>query len=178
MQATPTRGNAANWSPRLFLRTNMFNCPLSLEPLPQSNPKRIIGLLAEACEMLQIDPKLQVISSIIFGLTSAYLARRRGKNPYLWFFLGVLFGCFGVAAIVFGEKKPPKPASIPAEPYIEGPQEHFWYYLDNARNQTGPMSFQAINDFWKKGKISPATFVWHRDLPDWKPLQDLIKWKK
>ena len=60
-------------------------------------------------------------------------------------------------------------------PVIIGPFDKLWYYLDPAHEKIGPMSFQALNQEWKQGKITPTTYVWHEELPDWKPLQEFIR---
>ena len=115
---------------------------------------------------------------------SAYLAHLRKKNCYFWFAIGFIFGLFGVMALFLGylqdgrakaaaaDSPPPLP-----EPYVDGPIDRFWYYLDAGRQQQGPMSFEALTQAWKRGEISKASFVWHEELPEWKALQDLIKYK-
>lgn len=117
-----------------------------------------------------------------FAILSAYLAHRRGRNPYIWFCVGFFFGIFGVMAIFFAPQKKPKeavqpiPEPIPAPILsIQGPTDKFWYYLDPTHQQQGPMSLDALTLAWREGRISPATFVWHEDLSDWKPLKDLLK---
>lgn len=121
--------------------------------------------------------------SILFGFISAYLAHRRGKNPYFWFLIGFVFGIFGVMAFFLGsfyQNRAKVDAEIPPplpQPYIEGPADRFWYYLDTTRQQQGPMSFDALTQAWKKGDVSTASFVWHEELTEWKPLQELIKYK-
>lgn len=63
------------------------------------------------------------------------------------------------------------------QPYIEGPIDRFWYYLDQGREQRGPMSHEALTRAWKKGEVATSTLVWHEHLANWKQLQDLIKYK-
>lgn len=113
------------------------------------------------------------------GLVSAFLAHKRGRNPYSWFFIGFAFGLFGVLAIFFPSltRKSKAPAPAP-QPFIHGPTDKPWYYLDSAHEQHGPFSHNALTRFWKEGKIAPSHYVWHEELKDWKPLQDFIKTKK
>jgi hypothetical protein len=121
-----------------------------------------------------------LIASVV-GFLSAYMASRRGRNVYLWFGIGFLFGILGMLAIFIMpnmRKKPePRPAAIEPQPYIDGPIDRFWYYLDHLRQQQGPMSHNALTQAWKRGEIVASTLVWHEDLPNWKELQELIKFK-
>ncbi len=125
-------------------------------------------------------PSLFFVSSAV-GLISGYLAHKRGKNPLLWFALGFLFGIFGIFAIFFAPKKKRPRARLQKpttpKPYLDGPIGRFWYYLDPAHKQVGPMSYDLISKAWKEGKISPVTFVWHEEMTEWKPLQELIRVK-
>jgi hypothetical protein len=120
---------------------------------------------------------LHLCIAAIVGIISATIAGRRGRNPYFWFAIGFLFGILGLLAIFIAPapKKSEPPAQAEPLPYIDGPIDRFWYYLDEARRQQGPMSHNALTQAWKKGQIPPTTLVWHEDLPNWKELQELIK---
>ncbi|MBF8263482.1 MAG: hypothetical protein HW387_1147 [Parachlamydiales bacterium] len=113
----------------------------------------------------------------IVGTITAIIASKRGHNPYFWFAIGFLFGILGLIAIFIAPlpKKKPPPAPPAPVSYIDGPIDRFWYYLDEARLQKGPMSHNALTQAWKKGEIPVTTLVWHEDLPNWKELQELIK---
>lgn len=127
--------------------------------------------------MFPISPMQGFISACLFGSLSAYLAYKRGRNPYLWFFLGALFGIFGIMAVFFAAGPKPAPSALPAapEPAIQGPKDKFWYYLDPANQQYGPMSHEALTSAWKEGKVGPSTFVWNEEWTEWKPLGESIK---
>jgi hypothetical protein len=119
-----------------------------------------------------------VVSTIIFGMLSAYLAHKKGRNPYVWFAIGILFGIFGMFAVFFISTK--KKASSPKtnlEPVlrIHGPKDKFWYYLDKVHQQQGPMSHDALTSEWKTGKIDLATFVWNEEMTEWAPLKETLK---
>jgi len=123
---------------------------------------------------------LTFVAALFTGAIGAYLAYRRGRNPYVWFAIGSLFGILGVFALFFAPKKkltPQEETKIePVEllPPIQGPANKFWYYLTPDHQQMGPMSLDALTNAWRQGKISTTTFVWNEELPDWKPLQDLL----
>lgn len=124
---------------------------------------------------MQFNP-LMFFMAVFIGIISAYLASKREKNPYLWFAIGFLFGIFGIFAIFFigSEKKSPQKAKQLVY-RLEGPSDKFWYYLDPSDAQQGPMSRDAVLTAWRTGKIDASTYIWHEDLPDWKPLKESLK---
>jgi hypothetical protein len=125
---------------------------------------------------------LLLLSSLAVGSIAAYIATRRARNPYIWFTVGFVFGLLGVLAlfiIPYPRKKALQEATIrPApQPFIDGPLDLYWYYLDEDRSQKGPVSRDALTRAWQSGDIGSSTFVWHEELPSWKPLQELIKFR-
>ncbi|MBM3183849.1 MAG: DUF4339 domain-containing protein [Chlamydiae bacterium] len=123
---------------------------------------------------------LTLIIAFFTGLLGLYFARKRGRNPYAWFFIGFFFGVLGVMVIFFAPNPKKKSASVaetPKEvplPTIQGPSDKFWYYLDPTHQQIGPMSFEALKTAWQDGKVSLTTYVWHEELPEWKLLKDCV----
>lgn len=124
---------------------------------------------------LTFSPTMLLVAAVI-GTISAYLAFKRGKNPYLWFAIGFFFGVLGIFAMFFTAAKK-KSAPAPKQPTLrlEGPIDKFWYYLDPSNTQQGPMSKEALTSAWKAGKITPSTYIWHEELPEWKPLKESLK---
>ncbi len=127
---------------------------------------------------IPINP-LMVLSALVMGSISAYLAYKRKRNPYACFAIGFLFGIFGIFAIFFAGGGKKKSVQVPPVPQpifkIEGPSDKFWYYLDPSHQQQGPMSRDALTLAWKEGKVDLATYVWHEEMTDWKPLKDTLK---
>ncbi len=127
---------------------------------------------------------IQLLIATIVGFLSAQIATRRGRNSFLWFGIGFLFGVLGILAIFLIPKTQKKPESardlpkIEPKPYIDGPIDRFWYYLDTANQQQGPMSHHALSQAWENGEICLTTLVWHDELVDWKELQEIIKIKE
>lgn len=118
---------------------------------------------------------LTFIMMLAFGAFTGYLAKRQGKNPYLWFILGILFGIFGIFFLFFqpsSAKKQAKssdqPTTIDIAPTINPiHKEKFWYYLDPQNQQFGPMSFDALKRAWNEGKVTRETYVWNESLEQW-----------
>ncbi len=118
------------------------------------------------------------LPALAMGCITAFLAERRGYNPYLGFLVGVLFGCLGLFALFFFTQRKEKKGSVPNKipiPTLQGPKDKFWYYVDLNQIQKGPISFEALRTAWKEGTVSPATLVWNEELLEWKPLQIFIE---
>lgn len=127
-----------------------------------------------------------IISALILGGLSSYLAKRRGKDPILWFVLGALFGILGLCFLYFSNKRPAKAkatAGAPlsdgntidiAPPYDPSYNQRFWYYLDKDNTRHGPMSFDALYRYYREMTIGCSTLVWNESLDGWQPIKDFI----
>jgi hypothetical protein len=116
---------------------------------------------------------LVFLVSFITGFLSFYIAKRKGLNPYTWFFCGFFFGLIGAILLyfLFPKKKEEKETiQIPVDPLAN----KIWYYLDQDMNQTGPMSYPALKRAWSEGVISNTTYIWNPDLDDWKTVEDIL----
>jgi hypothetical protein len=116
---------------------------------------------------------LTLIGWLIFGALTSYLAKERGRSPTKWFVVGVLLGIFGLILVFIFPKVAKKQEVVPAkepEPVIT--DQKFWYYLDPENKQFGPMSFNALENALREGKICLETYVWNEDLTDWKSMKD------
>jgi GYF domain 2 len=125
--------------------------------------------------------QLSVIIAWATGSLCAYLAYRRGRNLHIWFCIGFLFGILGLLAMFFtptrkklSRRTKLKSSQTPDRARPQGPKDKFWYYLEPDHKQAGPMSLEALTTLWQQGKISLTTYVWHEELPEWKPLQELL----
>lgn len=125
------------------------------------------------------------------GGVCAYYARERGRNPFAWFAIGLIFGIIGLVSLFLlpNRKKelllnntaqnsytPPEPAIETIEPEEAPPppkSNKFWYYLDQVNQQFGPMSYDALQEAWKEGKISLNTYVWNEDLENWTRFEEI-----
>lgn len=124
---------------------------------------------------------------IVMGSISAYFAKKRGKNPYLWFAIGSFFGLLGFFILFFMSKKKKNmqaeqeaskedgmtiditPEVTPAE------LEKLWYYLAAENQQHGPMSFDALKRAFREGKISNGSYVWNEEMDEWRRFGELFK---
>ncbi|HSW72921.1 MAG TPA: DUF4339 domain-containing protein [Chlamydiales bacterium] len=119
--------------------------------------------------------------AILMGAFNAYLAHRKGKNPYLWFSVGFLFGLIGIIIfLILNRTKAPKepvveeaaPVAIP-EPIKCIGQDRFWYFLDKDRKQCGPLSFLALKKEFYEGNLTNSSFVWNEEMDNWKQIKDI-----
>ncbi len=122
-----------------------------------------------------------VFVSLLLAMACSNLARKRGYNPNHWFIAGAIFGILALLALYLlpVRKKqvatvPPKPlpSLTPLEPEHMG---KLWYFLDEEKQQFGPMSLDGLNRAWKEGKVREKTYVWNEGMANWQPLQAVIK---
>ena len=129
---------------------------------------------------------LCILSWLTLGWLSSRMARRRGRNTAIWFFLGVVLGVIALIVLYFLPQKktlatavaaPMQKAAIPISPSEEisvKTPEKLWYYLDSEKAQFGPMSFYALQKAWDDDKIIASTYIWNEDMENWVRLENLI----
>lgn len=142
-------------------------------------------------------PLICTLTWLILGTICAYIAKNRNRNPYIWFFVGLFLGIFGLIILfIIPPKKERALAPIlsssqssnalPAQfetkmntlgSSSESPEhsmtKNLWYYLDDENKQYGPMSFFAFKQAWENDQIKSSTFVWSPEMENWKPLEEL-----
>ena len=116
---------------------------------------------------------LVVISWFFLALWTRSIAQKKGRNPHLWFGIGFLLGLIGVIIIYFLKpravrSRTPAPAEIP-----DNLQNKLWFYLKEDRTESNSMSFQALKELWKKKILTPQTYIWCEEWPEWKKVADL-----
>ncbi|MBS0626841.1 MAG: DUF4339 domain-containing protein [Verrucomicrobia bacterium] len=142
--------------------------------------------------------------TLAFGLTGAYYAKRMKKNPYIWFAIGCFCKAYALLFIflipiisrlslhlikrkMFKTMQKPsstenKETTINVSPYADLTPDpisiqKLWYYVTDAGETMGPMSFQAFYRNWKEGKILKKTYVWNETLTEWTPFQEIFPMK-
>lgn len=126
-----------------------------------------------------------VVLAFLIGLASAYLAFLRGRNPYIWFAIGLMFGMIGLLFLFIlpshSEKlkislnKEIGSVDIEKEDIY---QEIEWYYLDKKHEQQETLSFLELKESWDKGKINRETYVWSDGMEEWQKICEIPKLEK
>lgn len=119
-----------------------------------------------------------IVCWILAGLICSFSALQHKRNPYGWFFIGLIFGVFGILFLYLLNKKFKKEKLqqvIITSPAISIPEscQKLWYYLDNQNQQIGPMSFSLLKTNWIRGKINSSTFLWNAEMENWKQVHEL-----
>lgn len=149
-----------------------------------------------------VHPNLFVTFIVFFiiGSISAYYASRQGRNPFLWFALGVLLGIFAPLILFFlsildsrqAKSVVPPPSEHLKEPLAglnpilseikqqeaerlnpDSDANKLWYYLDQDHVQQGPVSLLALKELWDSGRLYPTAYVWSKGMQQWKRVQEL-----
>jgi hypothetical protein len=123
---------------------------------------------------------------LLLGIITAYFAQQRGRNPQIWFFIGMVFGLLGLAFLFLLPTYPQEPeletpASSTASnsnPNIEqiipsNYQNITWYYLDPERKQIGPVSFETIQNLYRQGDLITSSYVWCEGMQEWRKIVEL-----
>jgi hypothetical protein len=139
---------------------------------------------------------INLLVAILIASITAYLAKRRGRSPMLWFFLGAFFGLFGLIALyLFPAKKDSEAAGeesgkendegrreievVPTQVTVAStdaedqiPTES-WFYLDSEHQQFGPVTLSQLKALFEEKKISTSSYVWQEGMQEWKKLGEL-----
>lgn len=126
-----------------------------------------------------LDPKILILIYSVLGFSSAYFANKEGRNPYLWFFLGIIFGVTSLVLLLFLSYKKRRKKSLIVQEAISALNKQiklsdskFWYYLNREDKQIGPMSSTRLHGLFKDGTISKSTYIWNEEFEEWKFLKD------
>lgn len=149
------------------------------------------GMVIETDLTLKVNmyPFFSVLLWLIIGAICSRTAKHRGRNPSLWFFLGILLGVIGLIILYILPPKKVTLATAPSSnpiipPPIEvspsligtenGPETTtLWYYLDEANKQYGPMSFNALQTAWDEDQMTSSTYVWNEQMENWQTLEEI-----
>lgn len=127
----------------------------------------------------------------ICGSICAHFAKKQGRSPRKWFFLGMLLGLLGLLLLFVlryyeiwrlkrkgGKQKEEsslKTASTSAKNLSTNTAPHIlWYYLDSQQQQQGPMSFNALERAWKEDRVFTSSWVWNEEFSDWKRFNEVF----
>lgn len=132
---------------------------------------------------------LTFILVLAIGFITSYFAQQRGRNPIIWFLIGIGLGIFGfILLFIFPDlskaakqEKTYKPQEdkdtieVSAEKVSSHPEDlsHDWFYLDTKQQQQGPMPFAALKKYWDEKRIDQFTYVWREGLNSWVRIENI-----
>ncbi len=137
---------------------------------------------------------------VIIGLISAFVAKRKGKNPLLWFAIGTFFSLLGLILLLLLPKNkddddkstlapvhsmnseggaPAEEESYseptPTAKRIKSDPSFQWYYVfesDSSAEVRGPMTIDLLRKAVVSLKLPLATYIWCDDFPDWTQISE------
>jgi GYF domain 2 len=121
---------------------------------------------------------------LFFSFLSAYIAKRRGRDPVAWFMIGVLLGIFAPILLMILKPLDSKARDVEKNEDVQlgqmieedAPSPNLskdWFYMDSAYLQQGPVNFLALKTLWEDKNINPATYVWAEGMADWKRVAEV-----
>lgn len=127
-------------------------------------------------------PHMFVIFSLcirfFLAMLCARYAEQRGRNPQLWFCIGLLMGLAGYLALyILPEAKAtpaPGPKDVtPTEPQPPDPRFQRWFFVDQHQVPQGPVPFRRLFVAWRDRHISQESLVWTEGMLQWEPIEKL-----
>jgi hypothetical protein len=140
---------------------------------------------------------LAFVLSLLFAWLTSHFAKKQGRDPIIWFLIGLVLGVFGLFILFLlpnkNEEKEIEEAVpvdidpnavnstlIDAEqpmtikPEIDELLDKQWYYLDSAHQQQGPIGIKLLKHFFLEEKINKSTHVWSEEMPEWKTIEEMV----
>jgi hypothetical protein len=143
---------------------------------------------------------LSFILLLIIASFTAYYANKKGRNPLLWFIIGILLGIFAPLILLFlssvkneaaNNGAPTMTISNPDPSLLNLPQTptqeevkineeetKLWYYLDQNHQQMGPVSIIALRELWNRGQLELNSYVWSDGMEQWQKVDNLVELKE
>jgi hypothetical protein len=128
---------------------------------------------------------LTIMLWLMISSATAYFANQRGRDPLIWFMLGMLLGFLALIFLFLlppvQEEEPPleaeyeilKKTSVltPTFSLLELGKD--WFYYDDKRQQQGPVQYDMIKELWDKGSIDEKTYVWSEGMGEWAEVKEI-----
>lgn len=141
---------------------------------------------------------LSFILLLLIASFTSYYANLKGRNPILWFIIGILLGIFaplillffpniknerndsgGMPTMTISNPDPSNQQHLPETPLTEMEvkqqelEDKLWYYLDQNHEQIGPVSLIALRELWNRGQLDLNSYVWADGMEQWQKV-DLL----
>jgi hypothetical protein len=131
---------------------------------------------------------MRMLISFVFLLSLAgltgFLAKRRGRDPVGWFLISLIVGAFGLLALfIMSDKSKEQTTDLEEdEDKLLTGNDSFtettvyakkWFYLDEDHQQSGPHSFEIIQELWDSSTLHVETYVWSEGMLGWSRVREV-----
>jgi hypothetical protein len=128
---------------------------------------------------------ISLLLLVVIGSFCFYIAKKRQRNPYFWFFIGFFFGILGLLFLLLIPKKsqnelvPQTQPSILKQPIVASSsiispyKDMQWHYLDEEHKTIGPLYFSELLQAWIDGRLSIKSYVWTDKMNDWQQIEQI-----
>lgn len=141
---------------------------------------------------------IMMIIALIGGISAALIAKNKGRNPLIWFFLTLLcvpLGLFILCLLSPATKR--EEQKVPAEtlPRQASSEAAFsddlggemndlhsrrlptnqaidWYFIDQNLETVGPLSMDQLRKALIDRHLDPTTYIWCEEFSDWTQISE------
>ena len=136
-----------------------------------------------------------VLLWLVFGIITSNVASTKGRDPFIWFFLGILGGWIALLVVfLLPAVEERLEGTIPQDPISEDPEvgqvidvtstaeemepvaveeeDATWFFLNEEHEQQGPVTESKLQELFDEGKLSETSYVWRDGMEEWKPLKE------
>jgi GYF domain 2 len=128
---------------------------------------------------------ISIILWLMIGSATAYFANQRGRDPFVWFMLGMLLGFLGLLLLFLLPVGQEEKQAVEAEYSLLESKEKIhltsplqplakdWYYYDESRCQQGPIDLAKLRQLWSTQQIKKETYLWSAGMSEWKKMYEI-----
>lgn len=124
---------------------------------------------------------IQLLNVLVFllflGILSSYVAKKRGRDPLIWFAITFFLGLLAMALLfILPKVKKAEPQRTTSKPVLARRSDAWlkmWYYLDGHHASQGPFEFPEFIKKLKEETMTVNSYVWGEGMKEWRPLSDL-----
>lgn len=130
---------------------------------------------------------VSIVLWLLVSTATAYFASQRGRDPLVWFMVGMLLGFLGLLLLFllppvnetetnaeeaeYALLEPQGETSLPLPGHDYMIKD--WFYYDSQQQRQGPIRFEDLHHLWKDGVIDDHTFVWSDGMENWKKIEEI-----
>ena len=129
---------------------------------------------------------LTIAAWLAVGSATAYFAQQRGRDPLIWFMIGMLLGLMGLLLLFLlppisdgedsSDEDEYKAQDEKAEivPFVTSHDCLIkdWYYYDINKQRHGPVRFDMIKNLWEDGVLHSDSYVWCEGMDKWIKIEE------